>query len=53
MRNLLDSPALVKCCALESGRERVFAPSDATSELLVAAHCRIEVLSELLQLQSE
>ena len=53
MRILLDTTALVKRYALEPGRGRVFTLSEAASELCVAAHCKIEVLSALRRRQSE
>jgi len=53
MRILIDSSALVKRYALEAGRERVFALSEAASEMCVAAHCKIEVASALRRRQSE
>ena len=53
MKILFDTSALVKRYALEPGRERVIALSEAASELCVAAHCKIEVASALRQRESE
>jgi predicted nucleic acid-binding protein len=53
MRILLDTSALVKRYALEPGRERVVALSEAATELCVAAHCKLEVASALNRRQCE
>lgn len=47
MRTLFDASALYKRYSEEPGRARVDALAAGTSELLVAAHCKVEIASAL------
>ena len=52
-RLLFDASALTKRYAAEAGRDRALSLFAAASELLVAAHCKIEVASALLRRRRE
>ena len=48
---MFDASALTKRYASEAGRNRVLALFASASELLVAAHCKTEIVSALLRLR--
>jgi len=50
---MFDASALTKRYASEAGRNRVLALFASASELLVAAHCKTEIVSALLRLRRE